>query len=271
MPEVIAIDDPGDHRLDDYRELRDPEGRRRSEAAAGIFVGEGITVLSRLLVSRFPIRSVLVIDSKLPRVAPMLEHHDVPVYVASRDVVATIAGFDLHRGIVAVAERGVPQSLAALVASASTLVVLEGLNDPENLGAIARASRALGADGLVLDPTCADHLARRTVRVSMGEMLSLPVVRATSMAETLTDLRGHGFALAAMTPAHDAISMLEWIPAPRQALLFGAEGPGLTAASLAACDQRVRIPIRPDVDSLNVGHAVAVTLSYRAMVGERPR
>lgn len=267
MAEVIPIDDPSDLRLDDYRDLRDPEGRRRSEAAAGIFVAEGITVLGRLLASRFRVRSVLVLESKLDRVLPLVTELDVPVYSAPRDVLTTVAGFDLHRGIVAIGERGAPSLLDDVLDNTRTVVVLEGLNDPENLGAIARAARALHADALVLDPTCADHLARRTIRVSMGEILFIPVVRLESLSTGLATLRARGFDVAALTPAPDSISLFDWTPPERVAVMFGAEGPGLSAAALAAADRRVRIPIRSDVDSLNVGHAAAVTLTSLAARG----
>jgi tRNA G18 (ribose-2'-O)-methylase SpoU len=167
----------------------------------------------------------------------------------------------LHRGAIAVADRPRLTPVADLT-KMHRLVVLEGLNDPENLGAIARSTRALGADALLLDPTCADPWYRRSVRVSMGELLVLPVARAP-LPDALDTLVAAGFTIWALTPRADAepIGRLvaDGIP-ERLALVAGAEGPGLSDAVLAA-HRRVRIPIRDDVDSLNVGHAVTAALA----------
>jgi tRNA G18 (ribose-2'-O)-methylase SpoU len=168
------------------------------------------------------------------------------VLVADQRVVNDVVGFDLHRGAIAVADRPPDTPLAEIVTAARRIVVLEGVNDPENLGAIARSARALGADALVLDPTCADPWYRRSVRVSMGEMLHLPIARAP--LDVVFDV------LAAAD-----IDCWALTPSPA-ALLAGAEGPGLSDRALAAC-RNVRIPIRAGVDSLNVGHAVAVALA----------
>lgn len=247
--------------MSDYVGLRDPEGRRRTEQAEGFFIAEGITVLGRLLDSPHRLRSVLLLPSRYERLAPLLDTLEAPVYVVTRDVMAAVAGFDLHRGVVAAADRPLERPLDELLAPARLVVVTEGLNDPENLGAIARSARAFGADALLLDPTCADPLARRTVRVSMGEILHLPVARITNWPTGLVALHQHGFTVAALTPAPDAIS-IHALPHPaRLALVLGAEGPGLSDQALKAASVRVRIPIDPAVDSLNVGHAAAVALA----------
>jgi tRNA G18 (ribose-2'-O)-methylase SpoU len=139
-------------------------------------------------------------------------------------------------------------------------VVCEGLNDHENLGALARTAWALGIDGVLLDPTCADPLARRSVRVSMGEILHLPFARVPEWPGGLAPLAAAGFTVIALTPAPDAVPIDTVAPPERVALLLGAEGPGLTAGAQAAASLRVRIPIRPTVDSLNVSHAAAVAI-----------
>jgi len=259
---VDVITDPSDPRLDDYRNLRDPATRVSYEVGAGCFIAEGITVVRRLLQSSLSIRSVLVLPTKRIRVADLLRP-DVACFEVERDVLRAVAGFDLHRGVLACADRPVAPALSTLAASTHTLAVLEGLNDHENLGAIARSARALGVEGLVLDPTAADPWYRRAVRVSMGELLYLPVARATTWPGDLAVLQAGGFVVAALTPATDAIPLSEFAarrPA-RVALLFGAEGPGLSSAAQAATDVRVRIPIHPDVDSLNVGHAAAIAFA----------
>lgn len=261
MAPPIRLDDPADPRLSDYVDLRDPEGRRVREQSEGFFIAEGITVLGRLLESPHRLRSVLLLPARYERLAPLVDQLDAPVYVVERSVMAAVAGFDLHRGVVAAADRPLERPLDELLAPARLVVVAEGLNDPENLGAIARTARAFGAEGLLLDPTCADPLARRTVRVSMGEILHLPVARVANWPLGLAAVHEHGFAVIALTPSPDARS-IHGLPAQgRIALLLGAEGPGLTEQAMRASTHRVRIPIDPAVDSLNVGHAAAVALA----------
>ncbi len=173
---------------------------------------------------------------------------------------AEVAGFDVHRGAVASATRLPPADLDRVLAAARTVAVLEGLNAAENLGAIARSARALGVDALLLDPTCADPLYRRTVRVSMGEILFLPHVRTGPVADLVPTLHAHGYRVLALTPSWDATDLRHRQRAhdEKLALVLGAEGPGLAAATLGAADERVRIAIAADVDSLNVGHAAAI-------------
>ena len=183
------------------------------------------------------------------------------MYIASPDVLAATVGFNLHRGAVAAADRRPLRAVAEVLVGARCVAVLEGLNDAENLGAIARSARALGVDGLVLDPTCIDPYYRRIVRVSMGEVLLLPIARATRWPGELATIRAAGFSLVALTPDPAAESLWELDVGGPVALLLGAEGPGLSGAALYEADRRVRIPIDPAVDSLNVGHAAAVAFA----------
>jgi tRNA G18 (ribose-2'-O)-methylase SpoU len=259
------IDDAADPRLADFVGLRDADLRRRFEDARGIFIAEGITVVRRLLASPYAVRTVLVTAPLRERLRDALTD-DVEVVVTTRSVMAEVAGFDLHRGAVASADRLPPADLEAALAGARTVAVLEGLNDAENLGAIARSARALGVDALLLDPTCADPLYRRTVRVSMGEILFLRLVRTGPVAELVPTLHAHGYEVLALTPAHDATDLRQISRAPgdKLALVLGAEGPGLSDAALRAADRRVRIALAHDVDSLNVGHAAAIAFDRLA-------
>jgi tRNA G18 (ribose-2'-O)-methylase SpoU len=259
----VAIDDPDDDRLGDYRELTDPAARRRREGTE-LFVAEGVTAVTRLLVSGHRVRSVLVTPQARARFGPALDGLDAPVYVAPRAVLAATVGFDLHRGAIAAADRQPLPTLDDVVAGASKLAVLEGLNDPENLGAVARSARAFGIDGLVLDPHCIDPYYRRTIRVSMGEVLFLPVARALAWPDELAVLHAAGFETWALTPDPGAVALWPLAVPDRVAVLLGAEGSGLTAATMAAATRRVRIPIAAGVDSLNVGHAAAVAFAHLA-------
>ncbi len=256
----VTVVDPADPRLADYLELADPAARRRRERDE-LFVVEGVTAIGRLLDSTHRVRSVLVTPRAHARLAARLDGVRAPVYIASPDVLAATVGFNLHRGAVAAADRVPLRAVAEVLAGARCVAVLEGLNDAENLGAIARSARALGVDGLVLDPTCIDPYYRRIVRVSMGEVLLLPIARATRWPGDLATIRAAGFSLVALTPDPAAESLWDLDVGGPVALLLGAEGPGLSGAALATADRRVRIPIDPAVDSLNVGHAAAIAFA----------
>ena len=241
-----------------------PTLRRARESSSGLFVAEGVTVIGRLVTSPYPVVSVLATEPRALEVAAVLGDDDeVPVLVVAREVLDAVAGFPVHRGALALGRRRPEGGLADLPERARTVVVLEGCNDHENLGAVARSARALGADALVLSPSCADPLYRRSVRVSMGEILHLPLVQADPWPEALGELARRGWSVWAFTPAADATPLdgLPVGPADRVALLFGAEGPGLTVEALAG-GRPVRIPIREGVDSLNLGHAAAVAAHH---------
>ncbi len=208
---TIAVADADDVRLDDYRALNDQAFRRRYEGDR-IFIVEGFVAIDRLIESGHVVRSVLLAPSRVDRFAAnaaVLEPSGTPVYVAERDVIAEVVGFDLHRGVIACAERKSSPTIEELTARSRRLAVLEGLNDAENLGAIARAARAFGIDGLVIDPTCTDPYSRRTVRVSMGEVLTLPVARVAAWSTVLEQLGAAGFETWAMTPAPGSTDLWE--------------------------------------------------------------
>jgi tRNA G18 (ribose-2'-O)-methylase SpoU len=204
------------------------------------------------------VRSVLLTPATHARLAAQLGN--VISYVLSEEEMSSVAGVNLHRGAVASASRLPAPSLAEVLPAARRIVMLEGINDHENLGAIARTARGLGADALVLDPTCADPFYRRSVRVSMGELLHLPIVRCARWAEAFEEVAAAGFEIWALTPSADATDILTLTPPDRWALVVGAEGPGLSSETLAR-SVNVRIPMRNGVDSLNVGHAVAAALA----------
>jgi tRNA G18 (ribose-2'-O)-methylase SpoU len=250
---AIEIDDVRDPRLADYRGLRE-----RGKESDEYFIVEGLTAIERLLRSKYPVRSVLLTPATHARIAAQLG--DVTSYVLSEEQMSSVAGVNLHRGAVASASRLPPPSLAEVLPAAKRIVMLEGINDHENLGAIARTARGLGADALLLDPTCADPFYRRSVRVSMGELLHLPIVRCANWSEAFDEVAAAGFTIWALTPSPEATDILTLTAPERWALVVGAEGPGLSSNTMARC-LNVRIPMRNGVDSLNVGHAVAAALA----------
>jgi tRNA G18 (ribose-2'-O)-methylase SpoU len=261
----VVITSPDDPRVADFVALTDPDGRRIREGGE-FFIAEGVTAIERLLESNHRVRSMLLTPQKFDRLAPLLDDLDAPVYVASKPVMAETVGFALHRGAVAAAQRQTPLTLEETLSTVRRVAVLEGLNDPENLGAIARSARAFGIEALVLDPTCIDPYYRRTVRVSMGEILFLPVTRAHDWPGALDIVHEHGFETWALTPHPDSDDIWALAVPERLALVLGAEGPGLSAATQARATRRVHIPIVHGVDSLNVGAAAAVAFA----VAHRP-
>jgi tRNA G18 (ribose-2'-O)-methylase SpoU len=260
--EPVPITDPGDRRVDDYRQLHDARARRLLERpdddSPGFFVAEGAHALQRLLASGRRLRSVLVDPVRLEALADVLASLDAPVLVADQPTLRAVAGFPVHRGVLAAADRWPLPAAAALLAGGRRVAILEGINDHENLGGLFRNAAGLGIDAVLLCPRCADPLYRRSVRVSMGHVLSLPWARIEPWPEALAGVREAGFTLAALTPDPGAEALSAAGLSGRLALMVGAEGPGLSEAALALADRRVRIPMAAGTDSINVASAAAV-------------
>lgn len=269
MVEVVAVDDPGDPRVGEFYRLNDPELRRLRErpddaGQGGYFVAEGTLVIRHLLRSRYPVRSLLVTERGLAGLAGELDGLDAPAYLVSPEAIRAVTGFDFHRGALACAARRPSPGLDQVAGAADLVVVAEGVNDNENLGALFRNAAAFGAGAVVLDHGCADPLYRRTIRVSMGHALRVPFARVAGAPVAIDRLRAMGFEVLALTPDPEADDVRTVGIRPRQALVVGSEGPGLSAAALGAADRRVRIPMAAGVDSLNVATAAAIALSHLA-------
>jgi tRNA G18 (ribose-2'-O)-methylase SpoU len=256
---IEHVTDPADPRLADYVSLRDVELRTSLEAKHGLFIAEGEKVVRRAVEAAFPVRSFLMAPRWLDGLADVLDRTaDTPCYVAPADLIESVTGFHVHRGALAALRRLPLPAVSDVLATARRVVVLEDLVDHANVGAVFRGAAALGMDAVLLSPRCADPLYRRSVKVSMGAVFSVPYTRMTRWYDGLEELRRAGFLLLALTPAHDAIP-LEAAPRPdRLALLLGSEGEGLSQRWLADADVRVTIPMRAGIDSLNVAAAAAV-------------
>jgi tRNA G18 (ribose-2'-O)-methylase SpoU len=253
------LDDPDDLRLADYAALTDAVLRKRYERQHGVLIAEGPTPVRALLTSPYPVRSVLLAEDRLTAMRDVVARVTAPVYVVPQPLLEQVVRFRLHQGVLACGERLPATGVAQVLARAERLFVLEGLNDHENLGALFRTARALGIDGVLLGPSCADPLYRRCVRVSMGQVLHVPFARATSIEGLLADLAAAGVESVALTPDPAAVPLAELeLGQARVALLLGAEGPGLSGEALAGATHRARIPIAADVDSLNVAAAGAI-------------
>lgn len=257
---IISIDDPEDPRIAAYRDIRERDLVGRQDC----FLAEGKVVL-RVLFQQPAIEpvSALVLDRRLEGMTGVLADAPagMPVYVATQPVLDRIAGFHLHRGILALARKPHLPSAAELLAglrSRATIVVAVGISNHDNIGAIFRNAAALGADAVLLDDTSSDPLYRKAIRVSVGATLKVPTARMQPATELLDLVVASGFAALALTPAgsEDIASIL---PEGRIALFLGSEGEGLPAALIGRM-RGVRIAMAPGFDSLNVATAGAIAL-----------
>ena len=263
----VAIVECGDPRIADYQAVREAD----LLAQRGLFVAESRIVVERLLASqRFVVRSLLVNESALAALQPALAAHSgaPELFVAPRELISALAGYRVHQGCLALAERGAELAAETLVASARTglLVALEQLGDPDNVGGTFRNARAFGADGALLAPGGADPLYRKAIRVSTGATLLLPFARCASWPGELEKLRAAGWTVLAAVAEPGAIDVREFgaqraLP-ERVCLLFGSEGYGLTAAARAAADACITLRMRAGFDSLNVATASGILLHH---------
>ncbi|OJX63384.1 MAG: rRNA methyltransferase [Micrococcales bacterium 73-13] len=262
MPELIRVrslaDDP---RLADYANLTDVALRRRLEPAGGLYVAEGLKVLRRALEAGHSPRSALVLDRRADEVVAALGDRGTTVFVGDGPALAALAGFDVHRGVLAAMHRPALPDPLELIRDARTVVVLEDVVEHANVGAAFRSAAALGADSVLVTPRCADPLYRRSIRVGMGAVFQVPWTRVPWPAGYEL-IRGAGLHLAALALSDDAVELDEFARrAPeRIALLLGTEGDGLSRRALGAADTVVRIEMAGGVDSLNVAAASAVAL-----------
>ena len=256
----VPVHSASDPRLDDYRNIPDHELLERR----GIFIAEGRMVVRRLLTrSRFAARSVMVTGAARHALADELDAGNrMPVYVVPQALMDGVAGFNIHRGCLAVGERAQPAHWEAVVQEAQTILVLERMANADNVGALFRSAAAFGAGAVLLDAVSTDPLYRKAIRTSMGAALQVPFARAEPWPAALDALRSAGFTLVGLTPT--AVPTLAATSAAlagrRVALLLGHEGDGLSEPALASCDLLARIPMAPGVDSVNVATAGAIAL-----------
>jgi tRNA G18 (ribose-2'-O)-methylase SpoU len=264
-----ALDDP---RLADYRDLRD----RPLAETSGRFVAESELVVRKLLGTPLRMHSILLTAPRLAALEPALTEHaehatSCPIFVVPQSVMDGVAGYHVHRGCLAIAERPIRPTIPP---HAHTVVVPVDLVDVDNLGAMARNAAAFGADAMLLSPRCADPFYRKAVRTSAGAVLSLPIVRATRWPDDLIALRDEsGFELVGAVVDEGAVPLASFVPTPRTAILVGSEGPGLDRDCQGLCNTLVTIPMATSatVDSLNVATAAAVFLYHVTQVRRAAR
>lgn len=230
---------------------------KRDDAGAGLFLAEGDLVVERALAAGCRPVAALADGERLPSVAHEIVAAGATVFVGGENVRRLVTRLGMPQPIVALFERPPRPSAGELAARCERLVVVEGVDNPANIGSIVRNAAALDWDGLLLDHTSADPLARRSLRVAMGTAFALPHARTNDLIGELAALVNSGVAVYALTPATDAVDIRTVRPDGRRALVIGAERSGLSDAVLAATTP-VRIPMAESVDSLNAAAAAAI-------------
>ena len=259
MAQLVEVEDARDPRLGDYRDLRDVQLRTHHEAEHGLFLAEGEKVVRRAVESGFPVRSFLMAPRWLDGLSDVLARTSAPCFVVSEELAEQVTGFHVHRGALAALERLPLLDVDQVLAGARTVVVLEDIVDHTNVGAIFRSAAALGVDGVLLAPRCADPLYRRAVKVAMGAVFTVPYARFDDWYDVLPRVSAAGFTTVALTLASGATALEDAVTGlDRVALVLGSEGHGLSTRWERAADLRAVIEMSEGVDSLNVAAATAV-------------
>jgi tRNA G18 (ribose-2'-O)-methylase SpoU len=271
MATYVEISDPEDPRLADYRHLRDVQLRQSIETEHGLFLAEGEKVVRRAVQAGFPVRSFLMAPRWLEGLADVMEASDAPCYVLAESLAEQVTGFHVHRGALASLARTPLPTVEEVLRGAHTVVVCEDVVDHTNIGAIFRSAAALGVDGVLLAPRCADPLYRRSVKVAMGAVFALPWTRLPNWFDALSQLAGHGFTTVALTLAEGATPLDEAVAGlDKVALVLGSEGHGLSPHWERSAQRCAVIPMRAGIDSLNVAAATAVACYESARRGIEP-
>lgn len=268
MALLIPIDEPDDPRIDAYRDIRE----RDLVGRTGLFVAEGTVVVEKLIASiRHRPLSLLIAGKRVTALEPMLASlpNNVPVFVAAQPVMDTVAGFPLHRGVLAIGRQSEKLSADTLLRDACrsdggiNVLLLSGIANHDNMGGIFRNAAAFGIDAMILDADCCDPFYRKAIRVSVGAALDIPYAILSRSDDPVSLLERYGIAGVALSPA-GTMSLGDWRPGLRNAVLFGAEGPGLSPALLGRM-QSLRIEMASGFDSLNVATTSGIVLHHLAI------
>ena len=259
----FEIDHPDDPRIEIFLGLREQDRQQKRERPGGdrhsTFIAEGDIVIERGLAAGQELKSVLV-DATRSKPLPTLPD-STNVFAATAPVIQRIAGANKLRDPLACFVRPPLPEAGDLLSAARTVAVLEGVNNPNNLGVIMRNAAGLGIDAVLLDPTCGDPLYRRAIRASMGQVFALPHARLDAFPDGLDLVHQEGFVTMALSPTGSA-ELHTTSPAAKTAILLGSEGPGLSERVLERSTEVVRISMANDVDSLNVANAAAIAFHH---------
>ncbi|MEO0544513.1 MAG: RNA methyltransferase [Pseudomonadota bacterium] len=261
---AIKITDANDPRIADYVSIRERDLIRDHQT----FICEGKTVLQVLArQAHFSIKSLLILQNRLDGVADIVKsiEHNIPVYTANRNTMDAIAGFPMHRGILATATK---KDAPAPKMDAGPIVVASAIANHDNMGALFRNAAAFGAQAVLLDAQCCDPLYRKAIRVSVGGVLEVPFRHGGHIDAIIKELAENGFSIAALA-TNGSIELANWKPGAQVALLVGSEGTGLPTEVLMRVTT-LRIPMHGEFDSLNVATAAAIALHHLHANSERP-
>lgn len=271
MP-TIRINSLQDPALAVFTSLTEAQLRNRLDPEQGIFIAESPKVIHVALDAGYEPLALLCEERHIAGdAAHIIERANalpmwadspegIPVYTGSREMLASLTGYTLTRGVLCAMRRPMPRSISDVTSGARRIVVIDGVVDTTNIGAIFRSAAALGIDAVLLTPNSCDPLNRRSIRVSMGSVFLVPWTWTADESNFQTELRALGFETAAMALTDDSVSIDDPVlrPITRLAIIMGTEGDGLPAETIAAADHVVRIPMSHNVDSLNVAAAAAV-------------
>ena len=264
MTDFIEITDLSAPELAPYFQLTTRQMRSRQRPENALFVAESPHVIEAALEAGCaPVSMLLEKKQALSHPALMARFSETPIYTAPREVLKSLTGYELTRGILCAFRRPAPVPAERILSTARRVAVLEGIVDPTNVGALFRSAAALGMDAMLLSPTCCDPLHRRSARVSMGAVfrISWAVLGGEPWPNSaMEELKGHGFAAAAMALSQSSVNIDDpaLLAEQKLALFLGTEGNGLAAETIAQCDYTVCIPMAHGMDSLNVAAAGAV-------------
>ena len=264
MPDAIHIESPTDPRVAPYADIRE----RELAARDGLFVGETLIVLEAMLLRAAAIRSVLASPRMLARTAELMDAQAcrAPLYTADDAVLAALTGIDLHRGVLAVAERAAFEPVAidayAPASPPRTVLVCEDITNIDNIGQLFRIAAAFAADAVLLSPTCHDPLYRKSLRVSTGNALKVPAVRAAEWPVDLARFCARFDLALVSTAIQSSVPLRSVAPPHAVAVVVGHESKGVLAETRAISRHIVRIPMAPGVDSLNVAVSAAIALDH---------
>jgi len=264
MAKIYEINDIAAPELDVYARLTQAQLKNRQSPERGIFIAEGTKVIEIALKNNIKPLSFLIerkhIEGKAKEIINSCP--DIPIYTAEQDVLKSLTGYELTRGVLCAMKRPSPRTAEEVCRGSRRIAVLENIVDASNLGAIFRNAAALGVDGLMLSPSCCDPLYRKAVRTSMGTVFQIPWCRFEGAwpEEGLGMLKSCGFKTASLALNRDAVSIDDGKLAncEKLAVILGTEGNGLDTKTIAASDYNVYIPMHSGVDSLNVAAAAAI-------------
>lgn len=266
---IIKIDEASDPRVACFASLTESQLRNELHPEDALFIAESPKVIRVALDAGMVPMALLCEERHIHGDAAdiIARIGDVPVYTGSREVLASLTGYTLTRGVLCAMKRPTPLGVEEICRDARRVAVIDDVSDTTNIGAIFRSAAALGMDAVLLTPTACDPLNRRAVRVSMGSVFLVPWARLSGGLQQLKDL---GFKTAAMALRHDSVSISDPVltSEPKLAIVLGTEGEGLPEQTIREADYVIKIPMHHSVDSLNVAAASAVAFYQLGVRGE---